>query len=261
MGLFDQNRQRHDIGEAATGAASAETTPAHFLRRVLTSTGESAEAQWRVLTESGLIALGGLVISALVIWATVTDRVSIESIVVIIVLLLLTMFAVGQGRRYYIRNLALQARAREAVTKTTLAAEIHMEFLREFILKNQETISRLAEAQKSRVLDELRRAMDDILRSVEDARLRRELGQFKDTMTRQVAEIPTSVVFPLPRLEYFDQALRQMEEPERTPPCPACGAKRARVGRVDGRDGIQYTCVQCGHEFSLGIAVMLEKNG
>jgi DNA-directed RNA polymerase subunit RPC12/RpoP len=121
-------------------------------------------------------------------------------------------------------------------------------------------ISRLAETQKVQVIDELSRAVDDVVRSVLDTSLRRELLQLKEAIARKVAEIPTSVVLPLPRLEYFDQALSQMEEPERTPRCPKCGAGHARVVRVDGRDGIHYTCVQCGHEFNLGIAVMLEKN-
>ena len=260
MQLFERIRQPRAVTDGPAAAESPAAASLHLLRRVWSSIGESEGAKWRVLMESGLIGLGTLVISALFIWATVTDRVSVEAIVVIIVLLILTIFAVGQGMHYYTRNLTLLARAREAATKTTLAAEISMEFLREFTLKNQEMIARLAETQKVQVIDELSRAVDDVVRSLADTSLRRELLQLKETMARKVAEIPTSVILPLPRLEYFDQALSQLEEPERTPQCPECGAGRARVVRVDGRDGIHYTCVQCGHEFNLGIAVMLEKN-
>lgn len=257
MGVFDRLQQPHNITEGT--ATAPATAAANLLQRLWSVIGETESATWRMLVESWLIGLGALVVSGLFIWATVTDRIGVESIVVILVLLILTLFAVGQGRHYYRRNLVLQARARESVTKTTLAAEILMEFLREFTLKNQETISRTAEAQKTRVIDDVGRAIDDLVRSVGDMDLRRELLHLKDTVAQKVAEIPTSVVFPLPRLEYFDQALSQLEEPERTPQCPACGAGHARVGRVDGRKGIHYTCVQCGHEFSLGIAVMLEK--
>lgn len=260
MGLFDRIRQPHDLTDGTILGASPEAAPSRLLRRIVSSAGASEEATWRVLLESGVVGLGTLIVSALFIWATVTDRVSVEAIVVLLVLLILTLFAVGQGLHYYRRNLTLLARTRESATKATLAAEILMEFLREFTLKNQDLISRLAEMQKTRVSDELHRAVDDVVSSLGDTSLRQELLQLKEVITRKVAEIPTSVVFPLPRLEYFDQALSQLEEPERTPQCPVCGAGRARVSRVDGRDGIHYTCVQCGHEFNLGIAVMLEKN-
>jgi DNA-directed RNA polymerase subunit RPC12/RpoP len=260
MGLFDRLRPPHHITDGTTAGGVSATAAANLPQRVWSYIEEAGGAKWRVLVESSLIGLGALVVSVAFIWAVVTDRVSVDAIVVIIVLLILTLFAVGQGRHYYRRNLALQARAREAVTKTTLAAEILMEFLREFTLKNQETISRLAEGQKARVVDDVTRAIDDLVRSLGDTSLRRELLRLKETVAQKVAEIPTGVTLPLPRLEYFDQALRQLEEPERTPACPACGAKRVRVGRVDGRNGIHYACVQCGHEFSLGIGVMLEKH-
>jgi hypothetical protein len=87
-----------------------------------------------------------------------------------------------------------------------------------------------------------------------------ELTRFEETMARKIMEIPSGVVFPLPRLEYFDQALHHMQEPERTPKCPACDATHACVSEVDGREGIHYTCSRCGYEFSVGITVMLEKH-
>ena len=79
-------------------------------------------------------------------------------------------------------------------------------------------------------------------------------------MARKIMEIPSGVVFPLPRLEYFDQTLQQMQEPERTPRCPACDATQARVSKIEGREGIHDTCARCGYEFSVGITVMLEKH-
>jgi hypothetical protein len=261
MGLWGRTAQAHDAADSAAVKNTPGAAAFALLRRFLASTGASGLGQWRALAESGLIGLGGIVISALFIWAALTDRLSVESIVVVLVLLILTLFAVGQGMRYYARNLRLQARAREAAAKTTVAAEILMEFLREFTLQNQEVISRLADAQKARAIEEIGRAVDDLVRSVGDPSLRQELLQLKEALVQKVAEIPTGVVLPLPRLEYFDQALRQIEEPERTPPCPACGARRAQVSGVDGRAGIHYVCVQCGHKFSLGIAVMLEKSG
>jgi hypothetical protein len=176
-----------------------------------------------------------------------------------VVVLVLAMFAVSQGMRYHTRNLALQGRARESVAKTTLAAEIMMDFLREFTLKNQQTISQMVESYKVRVIEELRRTVADLGRSVGDERLRRELAQFEETIERKIMEIPAGVALPLPRLEYFDQALRQLQEPERSPKCPTCGGRQVRVTKVDSRDGIHYSCGHCGHEFSVGITVMLEK--
>jgi hypothetical protein len=186
--------------------------------------------------------------------------VSVEAIVVMIVVLILSMFTVHHGMRYHARHLSLQERARESVVKTTLAAEIMMDFLREFTLKNQATISQMAESHKIRVIDELRTIVDDLGRSVEDGRLRQELAQFEETMARKIMDIPVGVTFPLPRLEYFDQALRHLQEPERTPQCPSCGATQACVSMHSRREGIHYTCTRCGHEFSVGITVMLEKS-
>ena len=79
-------------------------------------------------------------------------------------------------------------------------------------------------------------------------------------MARKIMDIPVGVTFPLPRLEYFDQALRHLQEPERTPQCPSCGATQAYVSMHDRREGIHYTCTRCGHEFSVGITVRLEKS-
>jgi DNA-directed RNA polymerase subunit M/transcription elongation factor TFIIS len=154
----------------------------------------------------------------------------------------------------------LQERAHESVAKTTLAAEIMMDFLREFTLKNQATISQMAESHKVRVVDELRAIVADLGRSVDNGRLRQELAELEETMARKIMEIPGGVTFPLPRLEYFDQALRQLQEPECTPQCPRCGATQACVGVLNRREGIHYTCTHCGHEFSVGITVMLEKS-
>jgi len=190
----------------------------------------------------------------------VTDRVSVEAIVVILVMLILTLFAVGQGMTYHTRNLAIQERARESVTKTTMAAEIMMEFLRDFTLKNQETISRLAENYKVRIVDELGKVVDDLLKSAGDQGMHRELAQLKAIIARKVMDIPTGVALPLPRLEQFDHALRHLQEAERIPKCPACRAAQARISRIDSVNGIQYACTRCGHEFSVGITVMLEQD-
>jgi DNA-directed RNA polymerase subunit M/transcription elongation factor TFIIS len=265
MGLFDRMRQAqslaNDVEVAAPPDMSTTQTPVTtLLRRAFSTAIQSAEADWRLLVETAVIGLGALVFSSLFIWATVTDRVSVEAIVVIIVVLILSMFTIHHGMRYHARHLSLQERARESVAKTTLAAEIMMDFLREFTLKNQATISQMAESHKVRVIDELRAIVADLNRSVDDGRLRRELAELEETMARKIMEIPAGVTFPLPRLEYFDQALHQLQEPERTPQCPSCGAAQACVGVLDRREGIHYTCTHCGHEFSVGITVMLEKS-
>jgi hypothetical protein len=265
MGLFDRMRQAqplaNDVEVVVSPDMSTTQTPATALLRHATCAAlMSVEARWRVIVETASIGFGALVLSSVFIWATVTDRVSIEAIVVMIVVLKLSMITVSQGMRSHTRLLALQERARESFAKTTLAAEIMMHFLREFTLKNQETISRMAESHKMRVIDELRKAVAELGRSIGDGRLRLELARLEETIARKIMEIPAGVAFPLPRLEYFDQALRQMQEPERTPKCPACGATQARVSELDGREGIHYTCTHCGHEFSVGITVMLEKN-
>jgi hypothetical protein len=265
MGLFDRMRQvpplaNDDEGAASPDLSSTQMPVTALLRRALFATMQSVESDWRLLAETAVIGIGALVFSALFIWATVTDRVSVEAIVVIIVVVILSLFTVQHGRRYHARHLVLQQRAGDAVAKTTLAAEIMMEFLREFTLKNQTTISQMAESHKVRVIDELRTIVDDLSRSVGDGRVRHELAEFEETMARKIMEIPVGVTFPLPRLEYFDQALRQLQEPERTPRCPRCGATQACVSVFDRREGIHYTCTRCGHEFSVGIAVMLEQN-
>jgi DNA-directed RNA polymerase subunit M/transcription elongation factor TFIIS len=265
MGLFDRMHQAQPLTSNAEIAGSPELsttqtpTMALFCRAV-SRTMASVEAHWRVMAETAAIGVGALVLSWLFIWATMSDRMRVEAIVVTIVVLILSMFTVSQGKRYHRRNLLLQARARESVAKTTLAAEIMMDFLREFTLKNQTTISQLAESHKVRVIDELRTIVADLGRTVADQHVRLDLTQLEETITRKIMEIPSGVVFPLPRLEYFDQALRQMQEPERTPTCPTCGARQARVSEFDGREGIHYTCSRCGHEFSVGITVMLEKH-
>jgi hypothetical protein len=265
MGLFDRMRQAsplaNDVEVAASPDMSTTPTPVTtLLRRAFVTALQSVEGDWRLMVETAVIGIGALALSALFIWATVTDRVGVESIVVMIVVLILSMFTVHYGRRYHARHFLLQERAREAVAKTTLAAEIMMDFLREFTLKNQTTISQMVESHKVRVIDELRTMVEDLGRSIESGGLRQELAEFEETMARKIMEIPAGVTFPLPRLEYFDQALRQMQEPERTPQCPSCGATQACVSVPDRREGIHYTCTQCGYEFSVGITVMLEKN-
>src|SRR5919108_3821232 len=178
MGLFDRMRQAQSLANDVEVAASPDTsttrTPATtLLGRAFSNAIRSVEADWRVMAETVVIGLGALVFSSLFIWATVTDRVSVEAIVVMIVVLILAIFTVHHGMRYHARHLSLQERAREAVAKTTVAAEIMMDFLREFTLKNQATISQMAESHKARVIDELRAIVPDLNRSVDDGRLRR----------------------------------------------------------------------------------------
>jgi predicted RNA-binding Zn-ribbon protein involved in translation (DUF1610 family) len=215
--------------------------------------------RWRLILEVALVAFGALTLSFLFIWATVTDRVGVEAIVVMIVVLMLSVFTVSYGRSCQARTLSLQQSAQESVAKTILATEVMMEFLREFTLKNQETITQVAESHKVRVIEELRRTVGALGLSNTDAHLRRELAQLDEMIERKIMDIPTGVAFPLPRLEVFDQTLRHIREPERTLTCPACGAMATRIRHIDSRKGIQYTCLQCAHEFSLGITVMLEK--
>jgi predicted RNA-binding Zn-ribbon protein involved in translation (DUF1610 family) len=260
MALFDGRHQaEQDVSEDEAVEASQPSAP-ELLRSALSSVGRSVGANWLTLAETALIGCGAVVLSVLFIWATVTGRVSVEAIVVILVMLILTLFAVGQGMTYHTRNLAIQERARESVTKTTMAAEIMMEFLRDFTLKNQETISRLAENYKVRIVDELGKVVDDLLKSTGDQGMHRELAQLKAIIARKVMDIPTGVALPLPRLEQFDHALRHLQEAERIPKCPACGAAQARISRIDSVNGIQYACSRCGHEFSVGITVMLEQD-
>lgn len=265
MKLFDRMHQAQPLAHKAEMAgapdmSSAQLRASALFCRALSRTIGAVEAHWRFMVEAAAIGVGVLVLSVLFIWATMSQRMSVESIVVTIVVLVLSMFTVSQGKRYHRRNLWLQKRAGESVAKTTLAAEILMDFLREFTLKNQAAISQMAESHKARVIDELRTIITELGRSGGDQRMRLELTQLEQTITRKIMEIPSGVVFPLPRLEYFDQALQQMQEPERTPKCPACNATQARVSEIKGREGIHYTCSRCGYEFSVGITVMLEKH-
>jgi predicted RNA-binding Zn-ribbon protein involved in translation (DUF1610 family) len=265
MGLFDRMHQAQPLASDAkiTGSpdmSSGQIPASALFCRALSRTIGAVETHWRLMAESAAIGVGVLVLSILFIWATMSDRMSVEVIVVTIIVLILSMFTVSHGMRYHRSNLLLQARARESVAKTTLAAEIMMDFLREFTLKNQATISQMAESHKARVIDELRTIIADFGKSIGDQHMHLELTQLEETITRKIMEIPSGVVFPLPRLEYFDQALHLMQEPERTPKCPACDATHARVSEVDGREGIHYTCSRCGYEFSVGITVMLEKH-
>ncbi len=218
------------------------------------------EGRWRFIVETALVGLVAAVLSFLAIWATLTGRIGVEAIVVIIVTMILAIVAIGQAMKYYARSLALHERARESVAKTTRAAAIMMEFLREFTLKNQETISQMAESQKGRVIDELGNLIDALAKAAEDAGMRRELARFQEIMRRKISDIPSGVAFPLPRLEQFDHALLHMEEPERMPTCPACGSTQARARLTAPPNGIRYTCIRCGHEFDIGITVLLEKN-
>ncbi|MGH8058698.1 MAG: hypothetical protein ACREOH_15910, partial [Candidatus Entotheonellia bacterium] len=91
------------------------------------------------------------------------------------------------------------------------------------------------------------------------AALRHQLLELREMIERKIIEIPSGVTFPVPRLEQFDADGTSVEEPERIPPCPACGAAQARVSTTGKRSGLGYTCSRCGHEFTLGITVLLEK--
>src|SRR5687768_12143111 len=113
MSLFDRMHQAqprtNDLETAAASNMSTTQMPGTVLLRHAFSTAiESIEAHGRLLIEPGLIGLGALVLSALFIWATVTDRVSVEAIVVMIVVLILSMVTVSQGMRYHTRNVSLQ---------------------------------------------------------------------------------------------------------------------------------------------------------
>jgi hypothetical protein len=265
MALFERRRQASMIdGEAEVTAGPeeliAERSASGLFRHALGRMTELREVRWRFIIEMGLIGLGALILSFLFIWATVTERVSVEAIVVITVVLMLTIFTISHTMSYHAHNLSLQMSARESVAKTTLAVEILMEFLRDFTLQNQETITQLANSQKVRVIEELRQAVAVLGTSVTDQRVRQELAQIERTIERKITEIPSGVSFPLPRLERFDQALRYLEEPEHPVKCPNCGATQTRISKIDSREGVQYTCLLCTHEFSLGITVMIEKH-
>lgn len=236
MALFDRLRQ----------------ASAHLQRPVL--------VPGRYLLELILIGLGVVTLSFLFIWATVTDRVSAEVIVALIIVLLLAVFTVSHTLSSQTRLSSLQESAQESVAKTILATEILMEFLREFTLQNQAIITQVAETQKMRAVEELRRSLSALGPLLNDPRLRRVLEQLDEAIERKIMEIPTGVAFPVPRLEIFDQALQHIQEPECTLMCPGCGARQARLRHIDSRKGVQYLCLQCAHEFSVGITVMLEKH-
>ena len=264
MALFERRQQASTIDSAAEAAATpgesaAERPAVDLLRRAFATMAEPNQVQWRFIIEMALIGAGALILSILFVWATVTGRVSVEAIVVITVVLMLAIFTVSHTMSYHARNLSLQKSARESVAKSTLATEIMMEFLRDFTLKNQETITQLADSQKLRVIEELRQAMGALATSVTDIGVRRELAQIEEAIERKVMAIPTGVAFPLPRLEMFDQALRHLDEPARPVKCPHCGGTQARISQIDSREGVRYTCAHCTHEFSLGITVMIEK--
>jgi hypothetical protein len=265
MALFERRQQASAIdGDAEVAAAPGESAAAgsavDLLRRTFAAMVEPHEVRWRFIIETALIGVGALTLSILFIWVTVTERVSVEAIVVITVVLMLAIFTVSHTMSYHTRNLALQQSAHESVAKSKLATEIMMEFLRDFTLKNQETITQLADSQKVRVIEELRQAMGALATSVTDTGVRRELARIEETIERKIMDIPTGVAFPLPRLEMFDQALRHLDEPARPVKCPHCGATQARISQIDSREGVRYTCMHCTHEFSLGITVMIEKH-
>jgi hypothetical protein len=128
MRLFDRMRQAQPLANAVEVGASLDRsttqTPATALLRHATGAAmASVEAHWRLIVETASVGFGALVLSSLFIWATVTNRVSVEAIVVMIVVLILSMITVSQSMRYHARNLSLQERARESVAKTALAAE------------------------------------------------------------------------------------------------------------------------------------------
>jgi len=217
------------------------------------------QVRWRAMVETAVIGLGAAVLSGLVIWATLTTHLGVEAILMLLVSLVLAILAGGQAMRYHGQGQALHQRAGEAALKTTKAAEIMIEFLREFTLKNQEAMSHMIESQKGRIIDELGKAVDDLTQVAESAALRHQLLQLREMIARKILEIPSGVTFPVPRLEQFDAAGTGVEEPERIPSCPACGAGQARVRTTGNRSGLGYTCSRCGHEFTLGITVLLEK--
>lgn len=260
MQPFERMSQGEHIGRGVATGIPSEPPPSGEPQKAPSPAHAFDDVRWRFIVETTLIGFGVAVLSSLFIWATVTNRIGIEAVVVIIVTLVLGLFAMGQAMKHHGQGQTLHERARESVARTTKAAEIMMEFLREFTLKNQETISHMAESQKGRVIDELGKFVDDITRMVPDTSVRRELVQLREMIGRKIMEIPSGVSFPLPRLEQFDAALSHVEEPDRTPKCPACGAARARVRTTDSQSGIRYTCSQCGHEFSVGITVLLEKS-
>jgi predicted RNA-binding Zn-ribbon protein involved in translation (DUF1610 family) len=265
MALFERRHQASTIHSdvevtAAPGESAAERSPVDLLRRAFATVAEPHELRWRFVIEMALIGVGALTLSILFIWATVTERVGAEAIVVITVVLMLAIFTVSHTMSYHTRILSLQRSARESVAKAKLATEIMMEFLRDFTLKNQETITQLADSQKVRIIEELRQAVGALATSVTDIGVRRELAQIEETIERKIMAIPTGVAFPLPRLEMFDQALRHLDEPARPVKCPHCGGTQARISQIDSREGVRYTCVHCTHEFSLGITVMIEKH-
>lgn len=259
MGVFDRMRQGGPMGDEHAVEDASQTRSAEDSQSALAPEGGFDQVRWRAMVETVLIGLGAAVLSVLVIWATVTTHLGVETILLLLVALVLAIVTSGQAMRYHRQSQALHQRTSEAAVKTTKAAEIMIEFLREFTLKNQETMSYMIESQKGRVIDELGKAVDDLARVAESAALRHQLTQLREMIGRKIMEIPSGVTFPVPRLERFDAADTDVEEPERIPPCPACGAAQARVSTTGNRSGLRYTCSRCGHEFTLGITVLLEK--
>jgi hypothetical protein len=265
MAAFDQMQQAPLLdGEVpvptAPDQATDDKSSCGVWRQMSSHLRQPVVVRGRDLLELGLIGVGVVTLSVLFIWATITDRVGIEVIIALIAVLALSVFTVSHTLSSQRRLLSLQESARESAAKTILATEILMEYLREFTLRNQEIITQVAEAQKMRVVEELRRSVSAFGPAVADQRLRRGLEQLDEMIERKIMEIATGVAFPVPHLERFDQALRHIQEPDRTLTCPGCGARQAHLQRIDSRKGIQYTCLQCAHEFSLGITVMLEKH-
>ena len=90
MGLFGRMRQAqslaNDVEAAATPKMSTAQMPvATLLRHAFSAALQSVEADWRLMVQTAVIGLGALVLSSLFVWATVTDRVSVDAIVVMIV--------------------------------------------------------------------------------------------------------------------------------------------------------------------------------
>src|SRR5687768_3144009 len=136
MSLFGRIRHIPSIDRVASnsaplGGVTTERSATVVQRHITSFWQEPVVVRWRVFLEVALVGLGALLLSFLFIWATVTDRVGVEAIVVIIVVLMLSVFTVSYGRSCQAQTLSLQQSAQESVAKTLLATEVMMEFLRE----------------------------------------------------------------------------------------------------------------------------------
>jgi hypothetical protein len=260
MGSFDQRRQRARVVDEAAAEDAAPVPPEDSSRRDLSRDRDPDAAWWRLRMEIASIGFGVFVLSTLVIWVTLTQQISVEAVVVILVTLVLGLLAGGQAMKSHRQALLLERRMGEAAATTMRVAESMVEFLRDFALENQAMLSHLVENQKGRVVDELGRCIDDLARMADVAAMRHELAQLKELIGRKIMEIPSGITFPVPRLGPFDAVPPGAEEPRRLPICPACGAAQARLSPAVNRSGIRYTCGSCGHEFSVGITVLLEKH-